>query len=90
MGHWVGQKADPTAREQVDGKCRCVCYKGDCTTTAYTQQAWAIQSTSTCMPGRRDSLEALLPTKLYVSALLIHTHPLTGPQATLGPKGPQF
>lgn len=29
MGHWVGQKTDPTAREQVDGKCRCVCYKGD-------------------------------------------------------------
>lgn len=84
MGRCIGQKADPTARERVDGKCRCMCCNGN-----------LLQHLTTNRRGLSNQQapahwEAAPPTKLWTSALLIPTHPLTGPQVTLDPKGAQF
>lgn len=77
MGHCIEQKADPTAREQVECRCRCVCCKGNLLQQLTTnRRELSNQQAPACW-------EAVPPTKLWTSALLIPTHPFTGPQVTL-------
>lgn len=78
MRHTIGQKTDATARKQVDGKCRCVCCKGDLLQQLTTNRVG--YPINKCLHARKtEKLEGVPHTELCTSALLI-------PGATLDPK----